>query len=98
MRSLIKITCQGHCHYQEKKRSKANLTKSSSQFHHFLVLLDLLPIHPAVHRQVNERSVVQIKSKLRRKKGHYLHILGRNNVLEIIFILNIKLGFEKGIG
>lgn len=96
MRSLIKITFQGHCQYQEKKRNKANLTKNSSQFHHSLVLLGLLPmLHRVVHRQVNERSVVQSKSKLRRKKGQSLHILGRNNVLEEHLYLNIKLVLKR---
>lgn len=96
MRSLIKITYQGHCHYQEKKRNKANHTKSSSQFHHSLVLLGLLPtLHLVVHRPVNERSMVQSKNKLRRKKGPSLHILGRNNVLEDHIHLNIKLVLKR---
>lgn len=98
MRSLIKIIFQGHCHYQEKKQNKANLTKNSSQFHHSLVLLGLLPtLHLVVHRPVNERLMVQSKNKLRRKKGQSLHILGRNNVLEEHFQMNIKYGSDKGI-
>ena len=99
MRSLIKITFQGHCHYQEKKQNKANLTKNSSQFHHSLVLLGLLPmLHLVVHRPIKERSVVQSKNKLRRKKGQSLHILGRNNVLEEHLYLNIDYDSDKGIG